>query len=79
MLVTFWKQDDHHLSDLLPFQKNSTLPSKVLCWLQTFELISNPLPVVLMQECLAVYIKKQVNDLNSLANFSFLYVSVMFI
>ncbi|KAF3446227.1 hypothetical protein FNV43_RR11406 [Rhamnella rubrinervis] len=54
-------QDDHRLSNLLPFQKNSTLPSKVLCWLQTFEPISNPLPVVIMQECLAVYIKKQVD------------------
>ncbi|XP_015884769.1 uncharacterized protein LOC107420350 isoform X2 [Ziziphus jujuba] len=54
-------QDDHRLSDLLPFQKNSTLPSKVLSWLQTFEPVSNPLPVVIIQECLTVYIKKQVD------------------
>ncbi|KAM7266457.1 hypothetical protein ACFE04_004354 [Oxalis oulophora] len=57
MLPSF--QDDLRMSELLPFQKNSTLPSKVLSWLQSVEPRAT-LHVVLMQECLTVYIKKQV-------------------
>ncbi|PQM39606.1 gamma-tubulin complex component 5-like isoform X1 [Prunus yedoensis var. nudiflora] len=54
-------QDKLHMSELLPFQKNSTLPSRVLTWVQQFEPRSTPLPVVLVQECLTVYIQKQVD------------------
>ncbi|XP_024017074.1 gamma-tubulin complex component 5 isoform X2 [Morus notabilis] len=54
-------QDDCRLSELLPFQKKSTLPSRVLSWIQNFEPKNNILPVVIMQECLTVYIKKQVD------------------
>ncbi|BBG94974.1 Spc97 / Spc98 family of spindle pole body component, partial [Prunus dulcis] len=54
-------QDELHMSELLPFQKNSTLPSRVLTWVQQFEPRSTPLPVVLVQECLTVYIQKQVD------------------
>ncbi|CAB4296421.1 unnamed protein product [Prunus armeniaca] len=54
-------QDELHMSELLPFQKNSTLPSRVLIWVQQFEPKSTPLPVVLVQECLTVYIQKQVD------------------
>ncbi|XP_062158934.1 uncharacterized protein LOC133866426 isoform X3 [Alnus glutinosa] len=54
-------QDDLHMSELLPFQKNSTLSSRVLSWVQNVEPRTTPLPVVIMQECLTVYIKKQVD------------------
>lgn len=54
------QQDELHMSELLPFQKNSTLPSRVLTWVQQFEPRSTPLPVVLVQECLTVYIQKRV-------------------
>lgn len=54
-------QDDLQMPELLPFQKNSTLASRVLCWLQNVEPRTTPLPVVIMQECLTVYIKKQVD------------------
>ncbi|CAN0892180.1 Gamma-tubulin complex component 5 (Fragment) [Linum grandiflorum] len=60
VLPTF--QDDDPISDHLPFQKNSTLPSRVLQWIQdVVEPRSNPHPVVIMQECLYAYIKKQVD------------------
>ncbi|KAB2627188.1 gamma-tubulin complex component 5-like [Pyrus ussuriensis x Pyrus communis] len=49
------------MSELLPFQKNSTLPSRVLAWIQHFEPRSTPLPVVIVQECLTVYMQKQVD------------------
>lgn len=48
------------MSELLPFQKNSTLVSKVLSWIQTVEPKSTPLPVVILRECLSFYVKKQV-------------------
>ncbi|KAK6939560.1 Gamma tubulin complex component protein, N-terminal [Dillenia turbinata] len=54
-------QEEHQVSELLPFQNNSTLPSKVLNWIQTVEPKATPLPLVLMQECLVVYIKNQVD------------------
>ncbi|PON38096.1 Gamma-tubulin complex component protein [Parasponia andersonii] len=56
-----FSQDGSRLSELLPFQKNSTLPSRVLSWIQNFEPKNNILPVVIMQECLTAYIKKQVD------------------
>uniref|UniRef100_A0A5B6YPJ1 Gamma-tubulin complex component n=1 Tax=Davidia involucrata TaxID=16924 RepID=A0A5B6YPJ1_DAVIN len=54
-------QEDLYMSELLPFQKNSTLPSRVLSWIQSVEPKATPLPVVILQECLIVYIKKQVD------------------
>ncbi|KAM5564734.1 gamma-tubulin complex component 5 [Rosa sericea] len=54
-------EDDLRMSELLPFQKNSTLPSRVLTWIQYFEPRSTPLPVVIVQECLTAYIQKQVD------------------
>ncbi|KAF9599243.1 hypothetical protein IFM89_036369, partial [Coptis chinensis] len=38
-----------------------TLISKVLNWIQAVVPKATPLPVVIMQECLLVYIKKQVD------------------
>ncbi|CAI0471837.1 unnamed protein product [Linum tenue] len=52
-------QDDDPISEHFPFQKNSTLPSRALCWILNVEPRSNPHPVVIVQECLYVYIKKQ--------------------
>ncbi|CAK9165066.1 unnamed protein product [Ilex paraguariensis] len=56
-------QEDHHMSEFLPFQKNSTLPSRILSWIQSVELKATLLPVVILQECLIVYIKKQVDKI----------------
>ncbi|XP_047321455.1 gamma-tubulin complex component 5-like [Impatiens glandulifera] len=54
-------QEDLSMSEVLPFQKNSTLPSKILGWIQKVEPKTTPLPVVIIQECLIVNIKKQVD------------------
>ncbi|KAJ1387927.1 Gamma-tubulin complex component protein [Sesbania bispinosa] len=54
-------QDDLPVSELLPFQRNSTLPSRVLRWMQNVDLRTTPLPLVIMQYCLTVYIQKQVD------------------
>ncbi|OVA18128.1 Spc97/Spc98 [Macleaya cordata] len=54
-------QEELDISELLPFQKNSTLSSRILNWIQGVEPKATPLPVVIMQECLVVYIKKQVD------------------
>ncbi|XP_042508368.1 gamma-tubulin complex component 5-like [Macadamia integrifolia] len=54
-------QEDLCISKFLPFQRNSTLVSRVLDWIGSFELKATPLPLVIMQECLIVYIKKQVD------------------
>ncbi|KAE8684927.1 hypothetical protein F3Y22_tig00111105pilonHSYRG00748 [Hibiscus syriacus] len=54
-------KDDISMSKLLPFQKNSTLSSRLLSWIQTVQPRTTPLPMVIMQECLTVYIKKQVD------------------
>ncbi|XP_057993655.1 uncharacterized protein LOC110635596 isoform X2 [Hevea brasiliensis] len=59
-------QDDICMSGLLPFQKNSTLASRVLSWIQGTEPRTMPLPLVIMQECLTVYIKKQVDYIGHL-------------
>ncbi|GAA0157206.1 non-motor microtubule binding protein [Lithospermum erythrorhizon] len=52
-------QEGRHMSELLPFQKNSTVPSRVLSWLQSAELRDTAHPKVVLQECLLVYLKKQ--------------------
>lgn len=54
-------QDDLPVSEFLPFQRNSTLPSKVLHWMQNVDLRTTPLPLVIMQYCLTAYIQKQVD------------------
>nr|XP_010940138.2 LOW QUALITY PROTEIN: gamma-tubulin complex component 5-like [Elaeis guineensis] len=54
-------QENTSVSELLPFQKNSTLASRVLKWIQSTKLKDTPQPAVIIQECLAVYIKKQVD------------------
>ncbi|KAL5844957.1 hypothetical protein ACOSQ4_010915 [Xanthoceras sorbifolium] len=59
-------QDELRMSQLLPFQKNSTLPSRVLSWIESIEPRTTPHPVVIMQECLTVYIKKQVDHIGGL-------------
>ncbi|XP_027354208.1 gamma-tubulin complex component 5 [Abrus precatorius] len=53
-------QNDLPVSELLPFQRNSSLPSRVLRWMQNVDLRTTPLPLVIMQYCLTVYIQKQV-------------------
>ncbi|CAL9215688.1 unnamed protein product [Arabidopsis halleri] len=52
-----------HMSEFLPFQKDSTLPSRVLSWMLKAETRYTPLPVVIMQECLTIYIRRQVDDI----------------
>ncbi|CAI9116605.1 OLC1v1017798C1 [Oldenlandia corymbosa var. corymbosa] len=52
-------QEDLCISEFLPFEKNSTLSSRTLNWIQGVEPKITPLPVVIMQECLLTYIKKQ--------------------
>ncbi|MBA0600316.1 hypothetical protein Gorai_006506, partial [Gossypium raimondii] len=59
-------QDNISMSKLLPFQKNSTLSSSVLSWIQTVQPRISPLPTVIMQECLTVYIKKQMDYIGCL-------------
>uniref|UniRef100_A0A1J3C9T0 Gamma-tubulin complex component n=1 Tax=Noccaea caerulescens TaxID=107243 RepID=A0A1J3C9T0_NOCCA len=49
------------ISEFLPFQKNSTLPSRVLSWMLKTEPKDTPLPVVIMQECFTIYIRRQVD------------------
>ncbi|KAI3823052.1 hypothetical protein L1987_04478 [Smallanthus sonchifolius] len=58
-------KEDLLISELLPFQKNSTLVSKVLSWIQIVEPKYTPLPAVILQECLTFYIKKQVDNIGS--------------
>ncbi|KAK6160746.1 hypothetical protein DH2020_004127 [Rehmannia glutinosa] len=52
-------QEDLQISEVLPFQNNCTLPSKILSWIQNVEPKSTPLPAAILQECLIFYIKKQ--------------------
>ncbi|CAH9091467.1 unnamed protein product [Cuscuta europaea] len=54
-------QENLQLSDVLPFQKNSTLPSRTLSWIENIEPKCTPLPLVILQECLINFIKKQAN------------------
>lgn len=56
-------QEDLSMSDLLPFQKNSTLASKVLNWTESIKLKDTPQPAVIIKECLAVYVKRQVDHI----------------
>ncbi|KZV24413.1 gamma-tubulin complex component 5-like, partial [Dorcoceras hygrometricum] len=58
-------QDDLHVSEVLPFQNNSTLASRILGWIQKVELESTPLPTIVVQECLLFYIKKQADYIGS--------------
>lgn len=48
------------MSELLPYQKNSTLLSRVLSWMLKAEPMDTSLPVVIMQECFTIYIRRQV-------------------
>ncbi|GLT50023.1 hypothetical protein SLA2020_235370 [Shorea laevis] len=59
-------QDELQMSEVLPFQNDSTLSSRVISWIQSVEPRTTPLPMVIMQECLTVYIKKQVDYIGSL-------------
>ncbi|KAL0288374.1 UNVERIFIED_CONTAM: Gamma-tubulin complex component 5 [Sesamum angustifolium] len=52
-------QEDLQMSEVLPFQNNCTLPSRILSWMQNVEPKSTPPPAVILQECLIFYIKKQ--------------------
>ncbi|CAN8277832.1 unnamed protein product [Cochlearia groenlandica] len=54
-------QPENHMSDFLPFQKNSTLPSRVLNWMLKAEPRHTHLPIVIIQDCFTVYIKRQVD------------------
>ncbi|KAJ8538040.1 hypothetical protein K7X08_014580 [Anisodus acutangulus] len=44
---------------VFPFQENSTLPSRTLNWIGRVDPRNTPLPTVILQECLIVFIKKQ--------------------
>lgn len=52
-------QEDFDVSEYLPFQRNSTLTSKFLNWLQSLEPKGTLLPIVVLQKCLITYIKNQ--------------------
>ncbi|XP_057793922.1 uncharacterized protein LOC131010425 [Salvia miltiorrhiza] len=52
-------QEDLQMSEVLPFQNNCTLPSRILTWIKNIEPKTTPLPAVIIQECLIFYIKKQ--------------------
>ncbi|GMH04061.1 hypothetical protein Nepgr_005900 [Nepenthes gracilis] len=58
-------QDDLNVSELLPFQKNSTLSSRILSWIEVAEPKATPLPTVIVQECLIFFIKKQMDCIGS--------------
>lgn len=58
-------QEDLQISELLPAQKNSTLCSRIQHWIQNSEPKDTPLPTVILQECLNIYIKKQVDYIGS--------------
>ncbi|KAK9756872.1 hypothetical protein RND81_01G126300 [Saponaria officinalis] len=58
-------QEDLQMSELLPLHKNSTLSSRILRWILVTEPKGTPLPVTVLQECLIVYIKKQVDIIGS--------------
>ncbi|KAJ8512774.1 hypothetical protein OPV22_003208 [Ensete ventricosum] len=49
------------ISELLPFQKNSTLASRILKWIQSNKVKDTLQPAVIIQESLAVYIREQVD------------------
>ncbi|KAG6484442.1 hypothetical protein ZIOFF_052958 [Zingiber officinale] len=53
-------QENSDVSDLLPFQRNSTLASKILRWFQVNKTKYTLHPAVIIQECLVAYIMKQV-------------------
>ncbi|KAI4389907.1 hypothetical protein MLD38_002076 [Melastoma candidum] len=52
-------QDIMDMSRLLPFQRNSTILSRVISQIRNRDLAATPLPSSIMQECLLVYIEKQ--------------------
>ncbi|KAL2512973.1 Spc97/Spc98 family of spindle pole body (SBP) component [Abeliophyllum distichum] len=56
-------REEMHMSEFLPFQNNSTLPSRILSWIHSTEPKSTPLPAVILQECLISYIKKQTDHI----------------
>ncbi|CAF2060239.1 unnamed protein product [Brassica oleracea var. botrytis] len=47
------------MSELLPYQKNSTLLSRVLCRMLKAESMDTPLLGLIMQECFTIYIRTQ--------------------
>ncbi|WOL11137.1 hypothetical protein Cni_G19898 [Canna indica] len=54
-------QENTAVSDLLPFQRNSTLASRILKWIKSNKLKDTLQPAVIIQECLTLYIRKQVD------------------
>lgn len=54
-------EDNLCMSEVLPFQRNSSLSSRFLRWIQCAEPRLTPLPMVILQECLILYVKKQVD------------------
>lgn len=61
-MLSFISQEDLQISEVLPFQNNCTPPSRTLTWINNTEPKTTPLPMVIIQECLISYIKKQVHD-----------------
>ncbi|XP_078149160.1 uncharacterized protein LOC144544512 isoform X2 [Carex rostrata] len=53
--------EDKPLSEILPFQKDSTLSSRVLKFIQSLKLKESLDPAIIIQECLSLYIKRQVD------------------
>lgn len=56
-------QEDALVSDLLPFQKNSSLSVRILSWIKDISFKVTPQPDIIIKECLAVYIEKQMDQI----------------
>ncbi|XP_072987393.1 uncharacterized protein [Typha latifolia] len=56
-------QEDVPLSEILPFQKDSSLASRILKFIQSVKLKDSLHPAVIIQECLTVYIERQVDHI----------------
>ncbi|XP_078433225.1 spc97 / Spc98 family of spindle pole body (SBP) component isoform X2 [Wolffia australiana] len=53
--------DDLPIPEILPFQEDSALASRVLNWFQNAELKAKPLPAVIILNCMQIFIGKQVD------------------
>ncbi|CAA6659670.1 unnamed protein product [Spirodela intermedia] len=50
------------MSEVMPFQENSTVASRILNWFQNVNLKASPLPSVIIQNCLQVFVKKKIDQ-----------------
>ena len=62
MIVLGTSQDDMSMSEIIPFQEDSSIASRILLWFQNVDLKDSPLPVVIIQSCLQVFMQRQVEN-----------------